>query len=611
MAVLQLIVRELMAEYNKGKKLGGVLVDLGYLSPEALNTELDSYDSLDNSVMFGSYLVSKQLITTEKLEKALDYQTNFDFSQVLKLKNDKEIMESCLENGIKKSEIIRRFENRSGAKYIELSSYSIAPETIKTFNNIEDLKKNNIIPFHVDKAAKLFKLATSDITDQAGIQSDLRSNASRNGYACEFLFAFQFEIEEKYNKLVSTKTQTELIKDNQSAVDFVTSMFTEAIERNASDIHFEPQKTGVRVRYRIDGLLIKSYTYNYDQTAIKEIVALLKTKSGMDQANSRKPQGGGIKDYLCNGKTYDIRSSVIQTINGEKAVMRVIPKGATVKSFKELGYPEYYESQVKDISEKTGGILFIAGSTGSGKTTTLYTIIDHINKPDKNICSIEDPVEKEVPGINQVNISLTPGASITERSEKFAENLLEFLRQDPDVIVIGEIRDKSVGEIALKASLTGHLVITTIHANSALNTLTRLYDMDIDNIILSSSVLGILAQKLIRKVCSECQVERKLTDDESVYVEYINKKYSRSYALDHVHYGKGCNTCNNTGYYGRIAVPELVVIDDEVKKLIYAKTSVEVIHTKLLEKGYRTIELNAFMSVIDGLTTIDEVKRIL
>ena len=394
----------------------------------------------------------------------------------------------------------------------------------------------------------------------------------------------------------------EAIKSADAApiVKLANLIIYEAVRRDASDIHIEPQEKVLRVRFRIDGVL---RVFKEFPTTIKDgLITRIKIMANMDISERRKPQDGRIRVNV-SGKKIDLRVSTVPTVYGEKIVMRIqeAEKYLRVK-LEDLGFEIDDLEKYREAIWKPWGMILVSGPTGSGKTTTLYASLMERNTQDVNIMTVEDPVEVSIPGINQVQVNERIGLT-------FASVLRSFLRQDPDIILVGEIRDSETAEIAIRASLTGHLVFSTVHANDAPTTVTRLVDMGIEPFLVGSSLLLVVAQRLIRKLCPKCKEEAKIPKDILLRIGVIEDP-SEEVVIYKAHEG-GCEYCNFTGYKGRTAVHEILQVDDEIKELIIRGSTHDIIRKKAIEKGMRTLYKNGLLKVKKGITSIEEVNRVL
>jgi len=404
------------------------------------------------------------------------------------------------------------------------------------------------------------------------------------------------------NEIVDSIGKEELIKDeeldlNEVAVEapiikLVNVIIVKAVKGRASDIHIEPEESSLRVRNRIDGVLHE--VYKLPRRLHRGITSRIKILADMDIAESRRPQDGKMRLKL-EGKNLDMRVSTFPTVHGENIVIRILDKSSVILGLKELGFSEDNLGSFDKLIHNPNGILLVTGPTGSGKTSTLYAALTTINSLEKNIITIEDPVEYELPLIRQTQVN--PKAGIT-----FANGLRAILRQDPDMIMVGEIRDKETAEIAVRAALTGHLVFSTLHTNDSTSALTRLIDMGVEPFLISSSVIGILAQRLVRCICEKCK--EVYTPDQTILADLNIKKGQKFYK------GKGCKKCGNNGFLGRTGIFELLMVDDQIRDLANEKASASQIKEACLKKGMKFLLDDGMEKVASGITTIEEVLRV-
>jgi type IV pilus assembly protein PilB len=378
-------------------------------------------------------------------------------------------------------------------------------------------------------------------------------------------------------------------------VRFVDVILYQAIKDQASDIHFEPFEKDFRIRYRVDGALYEMPPP--PKSLALPVISRVKIMSGLNISERRKPQDGRIQ-LKVRGKAVDLRVSCLPTTFGESVVLRILDKSVVNLDLDVLGMGQDVMDKLRELIHLPNGILVVTGPTGSGKTTTLYSALKEINTIDEKLLTAEDPVEYDIEGIIQLPINDAVGMT-------FHRALRAFLRQDPDRIMVGEIRDLETAKMAIEASLTGHFVFSTLHTNDAAGTITRLIDMGVEPFLICSSLVGVLSQRLIRRVCKNCKTAYEATDEElermGVEREDIGgKKFF---------YGKGCSTCNQTGYKGRKAICELLVINNQMIELISKNAPTSTLRTKAIELGMRTIREDGLQAIINGETTVDEVLR--
>jgi general secretion pathway protein E len=424
--------------------------------------------------------------------------------------------------------------------------------------------------------------AYDEVASPAGAEQVMEDIA-----ASENLDQLTHELDEPQDLLDAT--------DEAPIIRLVNSILFQAVRQRASDIHFESFERGLVVRYRIDGVLYPVLTPPKHFQA--SIIARMKIMAGLNIAEKRLPQDGRFAIRTA-GKDVDLRVSVLPTSHGERVVLRLLEKGNRLLNLSEMGFPEERLSAIHQLIQLAHGIILVTGPTGSGKTTTLYAALSHINAPDKNIITVEDPVEYQLLGVGQMQVN--PKINLS-----FAVGLRSILRQDPDVIMIGEIRDRETAEIAIHASLTGHLVFSTLHTNDAASAATRLIDMGIEPFLIASSVVAVLAQRLLRRICPDCKRPYKPSADDLSRLDLPPGANVTLYR------GMGCAACSQTGYRGRTGIFELLVIDDEIRRLIgRRKADATAIKQAAIAKGMVTLKQEGTEQVIQGHTTMEEVMRV-
>lgn len=382
--------------------------------------------------------------------------------------------------------------------------------------------------------------------------------------------------------------------DEAPIIRLVNSLMSQAVKDRASDIHVEPFERELVVRFRIDGILYE--IIKPPKRFQNSIISRLKIMAGLNIAEKRLPQDGRIRLKVA-GKDFDIRVSSIPTGYGERIVMRLLDRSSVLKALDEIGFSEYNLKAINQIISSSHGIFLVSGPTGSGKTSTLYACLSKINKPELNILTIEDPVEYQLPGVGQVQVN-------TKIDLTFSNGLRAFLRQDPDVIMVGEIRDRTTAEIAIQASLTGHLVFSTVHTNDAPGAITRLVDMQVEPFLVASSLMAVLAQRLVRTICPECKEEYAPTAIELHELGLDPKTTPKLWR------GKGCSTCQNTGYLGRQGIFELMLVEENIRQLILQNADSATIKNKAREQGMVTLREDGAHKVKMGITTVEEVTRV-
>ena len=383
--------------------------------------------------------------------------------------------------------------------------------------------------------------------------------------------------------------------DNSPIVLLVKQIIEGGVRQRASDIHIEALESSVRVRYRIDGAL--KQVMSYDLSILAGITARIKIIGGMDIAEKRKPQDGRITIFV-DRREFDVRVSILPTVYGEKTVMRLTSKDGLTKPKSGLGLDEDEIKVFDGILSNPHGIILVTGPTGSGKSTTLYTSLSELNKEDVNIITVEDPVEANINGINQVQVN-------NKADMTFAAALRSILRQDPDIIMIGEIRDGETAQIAVQAAITGHLVVSTLHTNSAASTITRLEDMGIEPYVVGDAVVGVIAQRLVRRLCPTCKQPRLVEDEERIVLGVPEDEEDVI-----IYEPSGCPLCNDTGYSGRIGVYEMMPVSKALQAVISTGATADKIEKQALAEGMLTLKMGAAKHVLNGITSMSEMKKI-
>ena len=477
------------------------------------------------------------------------------------------------------------------------------------------LRKYAMIPVCYDKERmNHVKLAMADPMDMAAMDEF----SIITGMQVEPMISTKYEIDTALDRLYADAETAQVVErfkqehqeeetdqvvinnqrvDNSPVVLLVRSMLEQAARQGASDIHIEALEKTVRVRFRIDGVLHERFRYDIDM--LSAIIARIKIVGGMDISEKRKPQDGRIS-MVVDHNEFDVRVSILPTVYGEKCVMRLAQKNALSKDKSQLGLSEGDERDFDELLKNPNGILLVTGPTGSGKTTTLYTVLHELNREDVNIITVEDPVEANINGVNQVQVNAK--AELT-----FANALRSILRQDPDIIMIGEIRDGETAKIAVQASITGHLVVSTLHTNSSAGAITRLMDMGVENYLLADSVFGVIAQRLVRRLCPECKKSHVATPIECRELGISDNDMQQAPVI---YEACGCEKCGKTGYAGRIGVYEILRVTPKVKTAIHQNASTDAIRKIAVDEGMRTLQMSARRLVMEGVTSLNEMLRI-
>ena len=555
--------------------------------------------------LIGQLLIEKNLLSPQELQNGL----------ALQRERREKIGRILLDLGyLAEKDLMTVLSEQHKAPLISVSELPVAPLEVEKLSS-KFLKQFNVLP--LDLKENVLTVAMSDPSDT----DTLESLRMFTGYSCRVLLGQEGDIAEVLERFygsggsvakVSDETSDTLgeyaeggediehLRDMASEVPvirLVNNLVSRAVERRASDIHIEPFEKEFRVRYRIDGIL---QTVEAPPVNLKAaIISRVKLMAKLNIAERRLPQDGRIKLKVL-GKEIDLRVSTLPTLYGESVVMRILDKSdSSAFDLRRLGFPENLLARIEKLTSMPHGILLVTGPTGSGKSTTLYSAMKRINLPDKKIITIEDPVEYQMDGINQIHVNAQIGLT-------FAAGLRHIVRQDPDVIMIGEIRDLETAEIAIRSALTGHLVFSTLHTNDAPSAITRLVDMGVENYLLSSCLIGVLAQRLVRIICRHCRVEYWEEPERLKALGLEVQGHSKA----KVYRGQGCEQCGFTGYESRKGIFELMEPDDEIRKMIVANESSNIIANYAHKQGMRTLREDGVEKVLEGTTTLDEVLRV-
>ena len=559
-------------DFNRKKlRLGDVLVNSGVITAEQLQKGLELQKGSGRKL--GETLVDEGITTEENIAKALSSQLGYEMVDLQDVSIDEEILNLVPPSILKKHKMIPFEYSRTGMNVLRVAMSD--PMNMAAMDDINIITNLQVEP--VVATPRDVMLALDRYYGQAEVNS-----------------ALEEYVKEKTSQMAE---QEDIYSDdinNSPIVQLVKTMIEQAVRQRASDIHIEPMEKQVRVRYRIDGALYEKATYNI--SLLPALVARIKIIGGMDISEKRKPQDGRITQVV-DRREFDIRVSILPTVYGEKIVMRLTSKNALSREKSQLGLKPHDLQKFDHILKNPHGILLVTGPTGSGKSTTLYTALSELNKEDVNIITVEDPVEANIDGINQVQVNNK--ADLT-----FASALRSILRQDPDIIMIGEIRDQETASIAVQASITGHLVVSTLHTNSAASTITRLVDMGIEPYLIADSTVGVIAQRLVRRLCPDCKREKKADAED---LEMLMRKPEEDLTI---YEPCGCAKCDGTGFRGRIGVYEIMEVTPQLKHIISKGGEVEAIKAQALKDGMHTLRMSATELVLDGTTSVQEMMRV-
>ena len=530
----------------------------------------------------GVELVKRGVVTENDISRALEYQKEHPKKKIGDILY---ILDVC--DPLK---LIEAIGDIIGTKGIMLNNKTIKIK-ITDYISLDIAKQHKAIPFEVTNSR--MKVCFADTVNSRAMEA-IRLLLLNKGLVMESYITFESEIERilKSQEGEAT-TNLNITGRNNTITNLVDSIIKTGIERRASDIHIEPMENKIRVRYRIDGELFTAANIAKEKQA--QIVGRLKAISNMHQ-EKQESQDGRILLY----DDYNIRVSSQPNVYGEKFVLRLLKKNSNIRNIFELGFPATEEELSKSINKKNS-ITIMAAPTGEGKTTSLYSIIDYLNSPEINITTIEDPVEIRIEGLNQIEI---------DAKASFSDSLRTVLRQDPDIILVGEIRDKETGEIAIQAGQTGHYVLSTIHTINSVEVITRLRKMGLSDYDVASTLATVISQRLVRKLCPKCKKERLFTEKEKQIITSIGERYGVEYDLSGTTYDAiGCKYCNNTGFFDRIGVFEILNVTEKIQaEIMNGKSSIEI-RQQALKEGYKPLVVDGLNKVVQGLTTLEELNK--
>jgi type IV pilus assembly protein PilB len=570
-------------------RIGELFVMNGLITEEQLEQVLKQ--QVHTKKKLGEILIDMELITERQLVEVLEFQLGFP--------------------------VVNMYETP-----LDMNTVQLIPEALARKHCVIPIERKNgkikvamADPLNYDAIEEIRMATNMSVQPVIAIRSEVEQAIMRN-----------YGMKESVDELMDDLDRLEIKDEAQEANDqgspivkLVNQIIQSAVQQKASDIHVDPQEKQLIVKYRIDGVLRTEKALPKHMQGV--LTARLKIIAKLNIAERRLPQDGRIQMHIDN-RRIDIRVSTLPTVHGESIVLRILDQSAGIKKISELGLSESNRLKFEKIIQRPNGIILISGPTGSGKTSTLYSALGQLNGEDVKIITVEDPVEYQMAGVTQVQVNSQIGLT-------FASGLRSILRQDPNIVMVGEVRDAETAEIAVRASLTGHLVLSTIHTNSAVSTISRLIDMGIDSYLIASSLSCVVAQRLVRRVCRECAQQVPAREDEmrlfaahgllseeeaplastgtGVVIRAAASKLADGTVM--VTRGKGCGTCNKTGYRGRIAVHELLVVDEPLRRLIVQNRPVNELQQHLEQHGFKNMLYDGLLKVRDGSTTVEEVLK--
>lgn len=534
----------------------------------------------------GDLLVEATIITPEQLQATLQ-----------KKAPGQRLGDALVERGyLTDRQLIEVLEFQLGIAHVALNLFPIDTKLIQLVG-AEFSRQNFALP--IEKDDSTIKVAMADPLDYVVID-DIEL---MTGFTVQPVISSRKDMIETIDKLTKEAASIALSEnlsqeganeDEAPAIRLVNQILSRGIQMQASDIHIDAHEDKVLVRYRVDGLLSTDRVLQMNQ--FPSLVARIKIMANLNITESRLPQDGRVR--LTQGQqTIDMRISILPTVYGEKVVIRLLDLANAVKPIYQLGFNKRYVQTFIELIEKPSGIVLLTGPTGSGKTTTLYSALQHLNEESVNIITIEDPVEYQMEGVNQVQVN--PQIHLT-----FASGLRAILRQDPNIVMVGEIRDEETAEIAIRAALTGHLVLSTLHTNDAISTIPRLLDMNIEPYLVISALNGAVSQRLVRKICDSCKEEYTPS---AIEQQLFDRRFIK---IDKLYKGKGCKTCNDTGFKGRLSIHEIFVVDNEIRELLFNNRSMTEVKRAAMKNGMIPLLDDGLLKVKAGFTTVEEVLRV-
>ena len=566
---------------SRKKRLGDLLVDAGVITQDQLMQALQIQKTEKKGDRLGVVLIDLGMTDENQIMDALKKQLKIQSVDLSTIRIPEEITRLVEESVLRKYMLIPFQFNEKNPNLLKVAMSD--PMDIRAMDDISIITGCQV---------ERYVAATSDI---AAAIDRYYGNAEALRVAEQY--TREREEQAKARAAVEPGSGEESSVQQAPIVKLLAQIIEQAVHKRASDIHIEPMENQVRIRFRVDGVLHEAMRHDIGLHAA--LIARIKIVSGLDISEKRRPQDGRATSIV-DRQEYDIRVSILPTVYGEKVVMRLAQKKALTMDKKELGFPDDELAKFDKILSHPNGMILVTGPTGSGKSTTLYTALNELNGEGVNIITVEDPVEANVAGINQVQVNEKAGLT-------FSSALRSILRQDPDIIMIGEIRDQETAAIAVKASITGHLVVSTLHTNSAASTITRLADMGVENYLIADSVVGVIAQRLVRRVCPNCGVvhEASPADLKTLGLQNLNRKVMLRYPGH-----KECVRCGGTGYFGRIGIYEIMPITNDLRQAINQGKNADELETIALRHGMKTLRMSAIEYALKGITTVEEVRRV-
>lgn len=545
----------------------------------------------------GDLLVEAGMITEEQVKEALNNK-----------KPDQKLGDVLLELGfITEQQLIEVLEFQLGIPHVSLNRYPIDSSVVKLISK-DFARRNGLIPLKregdklmVAMADPMDYIAVDDLKMATGFQIETAIASKQDIFKAIYKY---YDIQESYDQMQveegdgadSFLNPNALVDDDDEApaIRLVNQILLQGLKQQASDIHIDPHEKKVLIRYRVDGMLQTERAI--PKSMQNSLIARVKIMANLNITETRLPQDGRVKVSM-DGGPVDLRIATLPTVFGEKIVIRILDLNQAITNLSQLGFNSIHFERFRKLLKQPSGMILLTGPTGSGKTSTLYAALNHLNTDDVNIVTVEDPVEYQIEGINQVQVNSDVGLT-------FATGLRSILRQDPNIVMVGEVRDRETAEIAVRASLTGHLVFSTLHTNNAIATIPRLIDMGVEPFLVMSSLSGIVAQRLVRRICQDCITSYEVTEEERAVFE------RRGIDVETLYYGQGCPSCQHTGYAGRMAVHEMFLVDDEVRRLVLNHEPMSKVREHALKNDMIFLIEDGLLKAKQAETTLQEVLRI-
>lgn len=563
---------------QKNLKLGEILIEAGYLTDEQLNEALEYQRNSVEKKMLGDALIELGFITEEDKMRALSQRLNVRI-----------VMAEQMKSGIEAISLV----SREMAERLELLPLQLDRDTLLVVT-ANPLDYYGLGELEADTGKKIAAVL--------GAKIDIIEAIDKN-YANQSMFTTINDAQKEYDTTGTEEDATsesfqEMMErvDSSPVVKLVNTIIMQAVGMRASDIHIEPRKNNINIRYRIDSDLVEVMVLNTN--VLVPLVTRFKIMGELDIAEKRVPQDGRFSQTIGN-KTVNFRLSTLPSVYGEKIVIRILGDNLiNVVKATELGMNDDNYKRFERLIAHSNGVVLVTGPTGSGKTTTIYSAVNEVAKPEVNVLTIEDPVEKYLPNVTQVQVNSKAGLT-------FAAGLRSIMRQDPDIIMVGEVRDQETASIAARAAITGHLVLTSVHTNDAASAFMRLVDMGVEPYMVASSVIGVVSQRLVKTICEECKEEHEPNEEELLMWDESGRARP-----SHFYHGVGCTNCNHTGYKGRTAVHEIITMNSQIRQLILQNATSQKIKEAAVESGFKDLKGNLMDLVEDGKTTIGQMVKV-